>query len=372
MNDPATPTFIPAEALARRARLAESLAWMETRGANLEPAPLQALREALREASPDPSSVIAAAVAEGLAEEALELARTARRQGGGPARIGTFTAGLEPHAAKAMARREEGWQLDARRARVRLAFAKEGAALDFDDGDLHAIFLQAFRLEGIRLALDLGKRPRPLLRVEWPLPPGVGGLEEGLEAVLRAEPQDPPAAVLERLNARLPLGIRLHRWDILPSYASPLVELAEAFHWQWPCPPERLPGARARTEAFLAAPAWIWEKGGRVDGRKQVKPLDLRPLVSALRWEGGLLRSTTRAEGTANPLRVHAAILGLDPADLTGLVRVCAELRPDPKLAQAERFEPKLKNIYEDAVLLGGGSNITLVDDEDDEPLRLG
>ena len=35
--------------------------------------------------------------------------------------------------------------------------------VDAPDGDIHALFLQAFRLEGLRLTLDLGKRPRPLL-----------------------------------------------------------------------------------------------------------------------------------------------------------------------------------------------------------------
>jgi hypothetical protein len=64
--------------------------------------------------------------------------------------------------------------------------------------------------------------------------------------------------------------------------------------------------------------------------------------------------------------------LGANPADVTGLTRETLELRPDARLGQADRFTSKLKNIYEDAVLLGGGSNITLVDDDDDEPLHLG
>jgi len=48
------------------------------------------------------------------------------------------------------------------------------------------------------------------------------------------------------------------------------------------------------------------------------------------------------------------------------------DLKPDARVGQAERFEPKLKNMYEDAVLLGGGSNIVLVDEDDDEPIQLG
>jgi hypothetical protein len=151
-------------------------------------------------------------------------------------------------------------------------------------------------------------------------------------------------------------------------------ERVEAFHWSWRCPSQEREAARERTEAFLAAAAWLWEKGGKVDGRKQAKQLDLRPLVAELRWEGDVLFSTSRpAEAEAlNPLKWHAAILGLVPEALRGLTRVSTDLKPDPRLAKAERFEPKLKNMYEDAVLLAGGSNITLVDEDDDEPIRLG
>jgi hypothetical protein len=177
-----------------------------------------------------------------------------------------------------------------------------------------------------------------------------------------------------RLNLRLPDGLRILRWEGHAAYASPLGELARASHWRWVCPGELVVAARRRTSVFLEAKEWIWEKGGKVDGQKQVKPLDLRPLVSELRWEGDILFSTTRSavSDATNPLKLHAAILGLEPSALWGLVRQSLDLRPDARLAQAERFEPKLKNMYEDAVLLSGGTNITLVDEDDDEPIRLG
>lgn len=372
MDDRATPPFIPAEAVARKARLASILARMAAAGPSLEAAALQAIRAALEGPPADAATVAAAAVAADLAEEALDLLREARRRGVDPVRIQALASRLEPGAAQAMVRREAAWQLDARRVDIRLAYAKGEPALDLDEGDLHAILLLALRLEGLRVALDLGKRPRPLLQMDLPLPPGAGGLEEWASLTLRAEPREPVPEVLARLNARLPEGFRLQRWELHPPYASAPGELAEAFHWRWACPEPLLSAVQSRTGAFLAAEAWIWEKGGRVEGRKQVRALDLRSLVRDLRWEGTLLRSTTGAEGTANPLRLHAAILGLDPADLAGLVRTAIDFRPDPRLARADRFEPKLKNIYEDAVLLGGGSNITLVDEDDDEPLRLG
>jgi hypothetical protein len=366
-------SFIPAEALARQARLSTVLAAMEQAGPSREPASLQALRSALRGTPSDPEALVQSLVVEDLVEEGAALVRAERRNAGEEC-TRPFVALLSPLAAKAMERREASWQLDSRRAAVRLGFAKEDGALDFDEGDLHAILLQAFSLEGFRLALDLGKRPRPSLSLELPLPAGAGGLAEWAEAVFRPEPREAPEALMARLNQRLPEGLRIHRWEPHPPYASPVGDLAETSRWRWVCPAEMATGARSRTMEFLAAKAWLWEKGGRIEGRKQVKQLDLRPLVMDLRWEGDVLFSVTRTGGSeaGNPLKIHAAILGLEPAALRGLLRLSVDLRPDPRLAQAERFEPKLKNMYEDAVLLGGGSNITLVDEDDDEPIQLG
>jgi radical SAM-linked protein len=375
VGDLGHPSFIPAEAQARQARLASALAAMARGGVSLEPAPLQALRQILHTGVPeDLGGGVEALTAADLAEEALDLLRSARRDGADPTVVKAVAARLEPLAARAQVKREAGWQLDTQRTAIRVAYAKEGPALDFDDGDLHALFLQAFRLEGFRLALDLGKRPRPMLRVELPLPAGAGGLSEWIELSLRKEPAGPAEALMARLNERLPEGLRVHGWEPHAPYASPLGELATAAHWCWTCPPGLAESARARATAFLAASEWIWEKGGKVEGRKQAKQLDLRPLVTELRWKGDTLYGTTNLAGAegANPLKMLAAILGLEPLDLRGLLRCSLSFRADLRLAQAERFEPKLKNMYEDAVLLGGGSNITLVDDDDDEPIRLG
>jgi len=54
------------------------------------------------------------------------------------------------------------------------------------------------------------------------------------------------------------------------------------------------------------------------------------------------------------------------------LARTAVDLAEDPRLLQAERFQPKLHNMFEDAVLLGAEGNIRVVDDEEDEPLVLG
>ncbi len=340
-----------------------------------ETAPLAAFREGV--AAGDAAAVEALVeplLREGLAEEALVILREARRMGKDSDPLKALAKRLAPLAEKAQGRRIAAWQLDSRRVSVRIAYAKVQPAVDFDGGDLQRILLAAFRLEGLRLALDLGRHPRPLLQMGPPLPAGAGGREEWAEAVLQRSPEADAETLLSGLNARLPEGLCLHRWIEQPHYATPVAELAETSEWTWPCPADLLDRARAATARFLAAASFAWDRAGKVGGQKQEKHVDLRPMVEDMAWEGSLLRFRTpmAAFGATNPLKLLGAVLEADPASLKGLMRESLTLREDPRLAQGERFEPKLRNLYEDAVLLSGGSNITLVDDEDDEPLHLG
>ncbi len=365
------PPLIPAEVLIRQAHLHTALLDMEAAGPTREPSPLLDLRAGLAgRAHLEPSSWIEAVAAADLVEEAGELLRGSLRHPAERPMAETLVPHLEPLVQKARQRRTAFWHLDTRRTMIRFHYTKEDGALGFDDGDLHVLFLHAFRLEGLGLALDLGKRPRPLLTVGLPLPAHVGGVAESMDAVLKREPMDEPADVVARLNRRLPMGLSIHQWEPLPGYAAPAADLAMRSHWRWTVPPDQRSQVEAGVAAFLSTQAWSWDRGGS----KADAPLDLRSLVSEMRWEdGGLCFSTAMGAFHAlNPLKMLGAILGLDPAKLTGLVRTGMEMKPDPRLAQAERFEPKLKNMYEDAVLLSGGSNITLVEEDDDEPLRLG
>lgn len=365
------PPAIPAEVLARQARLQATLRAMEEAGPNREPACLLDLRARLAgQSASDPDGTIQAIVGDDLAEEAVEMLRASRRDAVDKAPVEAFISRLAPHAAKARQRRSALWQLDTRRALIRFSYEKDDGAIGFDDGDLHAIFLQALRLEGLRLALDLGKRPRPLLSVGLPLPAGARGRAESMDAVLKQEPLDEPLALMARLNRRLPEGLRIHQWDSLPGYASAVGDLALLARWCWEVPLGLRNQAGTKVAAFLERDAWPWDRGTS----KSDAPLDLRSIVSEMRWEGSALCFATRmgAFHAINPLKMLGAVLDLDPIQIVGFVRTGVELKPDPRLGQAERFEPKLKNMYEDAVLLGGGSNIILVDEDDDEPIRLG
>lgn len=329
------------------------------------------LRAALAEqGSLDSESWVSGVQKENLLEEAAELLRTSVREGSQAALAADLSRRLAPLAKAALARRTAFWQLDGDRTACRITYTKDAAALGFDDGDIQGLFLHALRLEGLPLALDLGHRPRPLLVSGLPLPAEALSEGETLDAVFKREPAEAPEALLVRLNQRLPLGLCAKRWEPLPSHASSLAELALQAFWRWEVPTDLLSRVEAAIGAFQASEAWLWDRGGT----RREAPLDLRRILGAWAWEGQALSFSQRlGEHLAlSPLKALGAVVGLEPAALAGLRRTGVDLRPDPRLARGDRYAPKLKNMYEDAVLLAGGSNITLVEDDDDEPLRMG
>jgi hypothetical protein len=224
---------------------------------------------------------------------------------------------------------------------------------------------------GLPLSVGLEKSLRPALHLGHPLPPLVEGRSEWADASLRRPAPAPPAELPALINRSAPEGLAILECLQVPNYASPVAELCRAAHWRWTCPEPESASARARMDAFISAERFEIEKTGKVAGQKAPKRVDIRPLLEDCRWSGAALLFRTRiAPGeAANPRKLLAAILGLDAKDL---VRTSVELGEDPRLAQADRFQPKLHNMYEDAVLLGAQGNIRIVDEDDEEPIRLG
>jgi hypothetical protein len=131
--------------------------------------------------------------------------------------------------------------------------------------------------------------------------------------------------------------------------------------------------AYERFAAFMAAESFQIEKMGKVGGQKQLKPVEVRPFVLQMAWEGTRLLFTTRlsAGEALNPVKLMAGVLALEAAQIVGLVRLGVDLAEDPRLAAAEKYETKLHNLFEDAVLLESGTHIRIIDEDDDEPLVL-
>lgn len=332
------------------------------------PEPLAALDAMLKSEGSGTLASLLPSLKETCPEEAVERLRRpgrARTQA-----TSDLMKALEPAAAKARARRTARLGMDSNRTRLRLRLMRREPLLDLDTQDLQLLIAEALHLEGLRPALDLGRHPRPLVGWAPPLSTGVAGLEEVVEAELSAAPA---AGWLPRLQARLPEGLEIPFAEELPPWASSALELARRADYVWPCPLPR-EEAESRLARFLAVDTFPFAKAGKQEGQKTEKQIDLRPEVIEATWEGGTLRFAMplRPGSALSPLKLLAGIFALDPADIRGLLRTRIHLAEDPRLHQADRFATKLKNIYEDATLLTAGGNIVLVDEEDDEPMRLG
>lgn len=344
---------------------------MAQAGPSREPAPLLAFREALKRRSVSAlRQLLPELESRGLAEEAFERFRQTLREA--PSLM-ALKGELEPLAEKARARRTALWQLDAKRLRFRVRFARGADLAELGTPELQMLLVEAFRLEGLRPALELSRHPKPLLQIHPPLAVGVLGLEECAEGELSEPARESVESLVHRLNARLPEGLEITAWEELPTWASAASDLAREAHYRWPSdlPADQI---QPKLDAFLSSPSFLLGKAGKSGGQKGEKQVDLRPHVSELHLDRGQLCFTMPlAAGTAlNPLKLLGALLDRDPASIRGLRREAIDFAEDPRLAKAEKFETKLKNLYEDATLLTSGGNITLVDEDDDEPMVLG
>jgi len=308
-------------------------------------------------------------------EQQLELALALLRQARPDAeRWGGFLAELKAAVARSRVRRMSLWQVDPRRRTLRLCFAVRPPGSGLHPPALLALLARLLLDAGLPLAMGLEKHPRPAVQLGHPLPLGASGLCEWADAVLREGPGLAPEALTDLLNAHAPDGLEVLQSVLVPNHASKVAELCRVGRWSWPCPQDLREAAEARVAAFLAAETFEIEKPGKVEGHKGARRLDLRPLLEGLHWEGPALAFSTRIGPgqAANPRKFLAPVLALEPEAIQGLVRTQVELAEDPRLLHEDRFTPKLHNMFEDAVMLGAGSNIRIIEDDDDPPLRLG
>jgi radical SAM-linked protein len=351
-----------------RERLTDLLDLMRHKASNLAVEPLARLDAAIEADDALEFASLLPLLQTSCPEEAVErLRRPGRTRTKG---MMDLLKALEPHAQQARQRRSARWSLDASRTRLRLRMERAQSCISFDSQDLQILIAEAFHLEGLPLALDLGKHPRPLITFAPALSAGIEGRDEVVEVETKRSPKGDWVA---RLNRRMPEGLRILQADLLPSWASPAAELAVRAHYQWPCPlpPET---AKAALQRFLEASSFFLEKPGKQDGQKTEKRVELRTEIATAEWNGRTLHFTMPlSPGKAlSPLKLLGALFQQEPSAIQGLIRDRIELAEDPRLQQGERFETKLKNIYEDATLLTSGGNITLVEEDDDEPMILG
>jgi radical SAM-linked protein len=281
---------------------------------------------------------------------------------------------LEAAATLSRDRRAAQWHLDAERLHLRIRYSRRSPLQLLNPPQTQALIGRLFGDAGFTPALGLGKHPRPMVALGHPLPVDTEGLEEWADIVLQRRPPGTSESWLPALNKVAPPGLAIGAVEPVPAYASPVLDLSREAHWAWPCPADQLVVAQARTTAFLASTSFELEKPGKAGGAKILKKVEVRSLVKSMRWESDLLDFVLAlSPGEAlNPRKLLGGILGVNPETVAGLVRRRVVLRDDPRLDKPEKFEPKLKNIFEDAVLLGENSNLVIVDEEEDDPIVLG
>ena len=261
---------------------------------------------------------------------------------------------------------------------LRLRFAVFGQMTKCHPPALLNAITAAFLDAGIPLAMGQEKKPRPIAHLAYPLPQGAEGLEEWADITLASGIAQSTSELIDKIKPHCPPGLEPLGIEQVPLHASPIAELCETAHWLWFCPPEVMPGAMVKFEEFINSDSFQISKVGKVEGQKHEKLIEVRHLVLDISWEGALFRFSTKIiQGQAlNPQKIIAGIMGLDYVALGGALgkfqRQRLSFRQDPKLKRHDKYATKLRNLYEDAVLLESGPGITICDDDEDGILYLG
>lgn len=338
---------------------------------------LHAFREALACEGPPAQgneATLAELMQQGLLEQALLELKRKRPRMKSDDPWHALLQRMEAEVAKARVRRMHLWQLDPNRHSLRLQMAVRAPVCSLHPSALQAALAQALMESGLPLAMGLEKTPRPLVRLGHPLPLGVEGLSEWADAILREPPAIPREDLAERISEHCPHGLRILQVKAIPNHASPVLELCLKASWAWACPKELRATAAERFSRFECAASYEIAKIGKVEGQKQVKQVEVRHLVLRMGWEGDAFCFMTglSAGEALNPAKLLAGVLALDASAIHGLTRLEVELAEDPRLCSAGKYETKLHNIFEDAVLLESGPTLQRVEEEeDDEPILL-
>ncbi|MBK8793610.1 MAG: DUF2344 domain-containing protein [Holophaga sp.] len=339
---------------------------------------LKAFQDLLHEDTPEAAALealLARILAEQSAGKALHFLNRSRPRSNSPKEPRWHAARTRLEAAVEAARniRLHTWQLDPNRRTVRFQVEIRHPASDLNPSALGHLLAELLLKAGCPAALGLEKKPRPMITLGPPLPLGVEGLCEWMDAVLQAPPRVPMEPWVMELNALCPSGFHIRNAHPIPNHSSALVDLAREAHWRWDIPADLFQQAADRIQAFGVAKSFTIEKSGKVGGTKTLKRLEVRGLVTRLDWHQQSLHFSTRlqlGEGLS-PIKLLAGILEVEPACIKGLTRLEVTLAEDARLAQAQKYEPKLHNIYEDAVLLESGDIPMVMDDDEDDGLLI-
>jgi radical SAM family uncharacterized protein/radical SAM-linked protein len=193
--------------------------------------------------------------------------------------------------------------------RLRIRFAKDARGALFGHLDTVRLFERALRRAGLAVVHTLGFNPKPRMVFSPACPVGIESEAEFLDLELCE--QTPPQEVARRLGAELPQGFAIRSVVELdrdaPSVAGSLTGYSVVFDLSRSLSEGEI---AARIQAFLEAPALLWE---RWQG-KRTRVLDLKVLVGRLEKAGShRVRAFLRCHplGSARPAEVLQAVFGL-------------------------------------------------------------
>lgn len=197
--------------------------------------------------------------------------------------------------------------------RIKIFYSKEGAFRYTGNLDVHKAWERIFRRANLSLAYSQGFHPQPRLNQANPLPLGITGRNELIEAWLNDDQID-TVEIRSALEKSLPAGIAINTIEEAPLIAPPPQTRITAADYAIEISPTlSVVQLEEHIQTLLQSKSCVRERRG--------KSYDLRPLIISLKLENSAqqtgcqkisMRLAAGQQATGRPDEVLAA-LGLDP-----------------------------------------------------------
>ena len=153
-------------------------------------------------------------------------------------------------------------------------FSKTDNARFLSHLELARVFIRAMKRAGLKLVFSKGFHPMPKISFTSALPVGTESLHETVDIEIYGEQQ--PVSMKQKINSRLPDGIRIISMQAIPRREKPGVP-AES---QYVINLNGIKTERADLTKFLQADHFLIIK----NSKKKTREIDARPLVKSLRF----------------------------------------------------------------------------------------
>jgi hypothetical protein len=235
----------------------------------------------------------------------------------------------------------------------RLRFKVTAQAYMNNYAKLQHLLGQTLMDAGLPIAMGLEKIPKLAVKLGCHLPMFTEGHNEWADVILLNPTERLLVDLPTIINSYAPQGIYTLEVIKVYNHASPVADLCHRAHWQWTYNGKLTDHISNKINVFLESKCFYIEKINKADGNCKVTQIDVRPIFENCTWDKHSLKfQTAILPGQAvNPNKILAAILKI-ATPLSGLVRNRLELKDDPRSFQEDKFNIKLHNMYEDAIVL--------------------